>query len=420
MGRFDNPNSNRAGSGNYGQGFLNVLDHQYAREEQGYNRQRQAVADQQNQVVFQLKREALMQEQAKAQRAQLVNEATGLAQQQIPQNPGPVQNEGYMQFIDSELGKQPLTGTERVGAQGQYNDLFKDKKESAGGLYELAFELGNKASIEKTGQHMSPQATLDLIHGLKRTTIAEVGGKRDAVNASDLGYKPAIAGNVQQATDLAKLPNAAPLAEATKTGGETATSNRKLHTAAVDAVPQIKKISNLIDQARNSEALTGFGSTVLKNMQRVVARLGSDAAAGLVSDTEMLDVMMGSEVFPMIKALGVGARGMDTPAEREFMRSVLTGSLALNKETIIQMAEIRLNAAKGTVARYNGMVDNGSLDNFFLNSNIPKARIEVGGEKQPTETNTAPQAAIDALMQNPTPEMQGFFQAKYGYLPESK
>ena len=58
-------------------------------------------------------------------------------------------------------------------------------------------------------------------------------------------------------------------------------------------------------------------------------------------------------VFPMIKALGIGARGMDTPAEREFLRQVMTGTISMNKATLIKMTKLRRDISERVVKKYN-------------------------------------------------------------------
>ena len=56
-----------------------------------------------------------------------------------------------------------------------------------------------------------------------------------------------------------------------------------------------------------------------------------------VSNTQLLDSMLGSDVFPMIKALGIGARGLDTPAERKFLQQVMTGEIGMTRDTLTKM-----------------------------------------------------------------------------------
>jgi hypothetical protein len=96
--------------------------------------------------------------------------------------------------------------------------------------------------------------------------------------------------------------------------------------------------------------------------------------------------MMGAAVFPMISSLGVGARGMDTPAEREFMRSVLTGSISLNKGTLVEMAKIRKNIEKRALDKWNKRVEKGELDRFFEATGIPKGGMQA---EQPAPAQAA-------------------------------
>ncbi|MFK5282133.1 hypothetical protein ACI3PL_21495, partial [Lacticaseibacillus paracasei] len=81
--------------------------------------------------------------------------------------------------------------------------------------------------------------------------------------------------------------------------------------------------------------------------------LGGKDAAKRATDTEIANAMMGSEVFPLIQSLGIGAKGMDTPAEREFMRSVLTGSITLEKDTLLAMARMRKSELEKSIIKWD-------------------------------------------------------------------
>jgi hypothetical protein len=87
--------------------------------------------------------------------------------------------------------------------------------------------------------------------------------------------------------------------------------------------------------------------------------------------------MLGSQVFTMLPALGLGARGMDTPAEREFMVAVLTGSIALNKDTLLKMADIRRNLEIRAIEKYNDLVESGEFDAFFESRKRKKRTVEI-------------------------------------------
>ena len=200
-----------------------------------------------------------------------------------------------------------------------------------------------------------------------------------------MGYKRAQLGEVsdiataksniklQQEAAMANIKGAQ--AEATASGKGMGDINTEQYKAAETAEVNVGKIDTLIKHLESSDAITGMGANVFKNIERMKTLFGSKAAAGEVTDTELLDVMMGSEVFPLIKALGIGARGMDTPAEREFMRQVLTGSITLNKQTLVKMAQIRRDIAQRAIDKWNKRTDSGELDRWYSSTGQQKKKF---------------------------------------------
>jgi hypothetical protein len=164
------------------------------------------------------------------------------------------------------------------------------------------------------------------------------------------------------------------------------------HDAAEAAVENLQKLDLTLKQITESDAITGMGAEIFKNLERFKQLVLQDKASGKkVSDTELLDALMGSDVFPMIKALGIGARGLDTPAEREFLRSVMTGVLPMNKETLRRMTEIRRNVSVRAIEKWNKKVDSGELDNYFKASGIPKGKIEMPSVETTPAQGASPQ-----------------------------
>ena len=182
----------------------------------------------------------------------------------------------------------------------------------------------------------------------------------------------------------------AKIAYGKKAGTETGDVDVQQHETAISALENINKIDQLVSHLKESDAITGMGSDFFKNIERAKVMVSNSEKAGKkVSDTELLDTMMGSEVFPLIKSLGIGARGMDTPAEREFMRSVLTGQTNLNKQTLIRMAEIRKDVANRAIKRWNDRVGTGELDRYFETTGRPKGAIGTSNSaNQPTAGGT--------------------------------
>lgn len=146
-------------------------------------------------------------------------------------------------------------------------------------------------------------------------------------------------------------------------------------TAAAENLP---KLYDTLDQLKTSDAITGFGANIVKSIEAARAKFAGDIKAGKrVADTEILDALLGSDVFPMIQSLGIGAKGLDTPAERDYLRKVMTGTIDMNKAALIELTEIRKNIAERAVARYNQAVDSGKLDKFFETQGTKPERIEI-------------------------------------------
>ena len=133
-----------------------------------------------------------------------------------------------------------------------------------------------------------------------------------------------------------------------------------------------------------------------------------DHAASTPVHPQVVEAMLGSDVFPMIKSLGIGARGLDTPAEREFLMKVMTGSIALEKDALIRMTEIRRNIAKRAIEKYNARVKSGQMDRFFTSYGVPKAEIPVpslGGG-----SDAAPEGVDPETWKYMTPEQKKLWQ----------
>lgn len=180
----------------------------------------------------------------------------------------------------------------------------------------------------------------------------------------------------------------ADIARGKKEGAGAGESNTAQFEVAQTAAMNLPKIDRLINHLQTSQAITGPAAEVLTGLEKAKQLvMGSEAAGKKVTDTQIADILMGSEVFPLIKELGIGARGMDTPAEREFMRSVLTGTTALNKETLVRMAQMRRQSAMDQINRWNERLDKGELEDFYRNTKRTRERL---GARPAVTTGGAP------------------------------
>lgn len=148
---------------------------------------------------------------------------------------------------------------------------------------------------------------------------------------------------------------------AEQVGAETASEGvSNSFNNATKAVKDIRKIDETIKLLEEGNVDTGFGAEFRQNLRRVVSLFSNDPERiDTLSDTELLNSAVGQEVFGAITSLGIGARGLDTPAEREFLREVLAGKITLTKDTLLRMAAIRRKAAENQIADWNDILESG-------------------------------------------------------------
>lgn len=265
-----------------------------------------------------------------------------------------------------------------------------------------------EASPYDAGIKLSPGTAIDqslkITQRDKNMMIAEASARGDTEAVAKIKELPVIAlpkskadvaGEVKKAETLAANdPGALSTGAAAKEGGKTGVEiNTKLYHMADAASKVIIKTDALINQLKTGDVTTGLAADLRIGLSRLKSLLGGESGAKNATDSQIADVMMGSEVFPLISSLGIGARGMDTPAEREFLRKVLTGELTLEKGTLLRMAELRKEAAQRDIDTWDRKVDEGSLDTYFSNTGIPKTKFGKPKVTAPTEADINATAA---------------------------
>jgi hypothetical protein len=171
---------------------------------------------------------------------------------------------------------------------------------------------------------------------------------------------------------------------------------------AVSAAPdRIQKLDDVLGVIKSGDITTGFGAELFLNANRIKAKFLDDKKAGkTVQNTELLDSLLGSDVFPMISALGVGARGMDTPAEREFLRQAFTGTKEFDNKTLERLTEIRRDIELRTAKKYKDNYDKGTYKRFF----------EESGRQVPDFNSIPPKGVTSLQWSVMTPEQKALFQ----------
>ncbi len=138
-----------------------------------------------------------------------------------------------------------------------------------------------------------------------------------------------------------------------------------LFTSAKSAVENIAKLDEALTIIEEGDINLGIGSEVLTNFNRLKAQFLNDPeAASITAQNQYLDSLLGSDVFTAIGALGIGARGLDTPAERDFLIQVMTGSRTMDREALAALTNFRKIREVKMMKRYNEAIDSGRLAEY--------------------------------------------------------
>ena len=135
------------------------------------------------------------------------------------------------------------------------------------------------------------------------------------------------------------------------------------YQGARNATKNIRKIDETLTLLEKGDVDTGFGAEFRQNVRNALTLFTDDPElVNTLTDTQLLNAALGQEVFGSIASLGIGARGLDTPAEREFLREVVAGRITLTKDTLIRMAELRRKVEVNAINDWNETVKSGRAD----------------------------------------------------------
>jgi hypothetical protein len=344
------------------------------------------------------------------------------------------------QQLQQFLQSQPITG-ETPGAQLRSKALVYERAGLLGQakqLSQMANDLephetyGAPTTVLQNGQPRlalpGSRGNMRVVEGAspyERGDEAELGRILDQAGIKDEALRrpifKALADKKVSHAPGVTINNQAETAYATTVGKGGGESDLESHKGAQSAADALQGNINLLEHLRTGDTNTGMAAELRTNIDRLKVLFAANEKAGKrVSDTQLSESMMGSDVFSMIQSLGIGARGLDTPAEREFMRNVLTGTTSLDKDTLIRMASIRKNILERAVDKFNSRVERGELDAFFRARQSPRQKIEkptsstLPKSEYPTPRNfpTPPPAAINDLKMRPNSKEQ--FDAVFG------
>ena len=263
--------------------------------------------------------------------------------------------------------------SERMLETLMMDELTRERaKKDAELAHQRAIELkGSPGSSRSEGYASRPAAALQLLNrqnllrdDLERAILNKEGPAAIKRIQDEIGRLDVI---------INRSPDHRGRVAAAKAGG-TGIANKRLkdYSLARNATNNIKDIDMLTSRLLSTDKnVVGFLVDLRVFRDQALAKFGSQEALARVTDTQMVNTLTGREVFPLIKALGIGARGLDTPAERKFLREVLTGDKGLTKATLLEMAAMRRKVQVRNIERWNRDFNDGSLNDFLRTNNIP-------------------------------------------------
>ena len=229
-------------------------------------------------------------------------------------------------------------------------------------MRELSDDVQDKMIAKTAEQEMSPDKNIPYNIQELNSEIASLKQNPEFANLTDVELRNQAFKNIQ----FRQLPPA-PVAEKaydSELGKGLAQDDREFVKQSQRLPSQIMKMDETVSVIRNPKTNVGAFADMQTTINAVKQKFlnVNGALKESVSGTQLLDTLLGSEVFPMIKALGIGARGLDTPAEREFLRQVMTGTIGLNRDTLTKMTMIRRRQFAKMAKDYNQQLKSGGLD----------------------------------------------------------
>jgi hypothetical protein len=281
----------------------------------------------------------------------------------------------------------------------------------AGATRELPSRIGARAAgMSKEAQALK-MAALQAAQSERAAAIEAQGERFTTLSSAEVdaqGLDPVYTWQRNSAGELKTLGSRPRVPDSVNvTSGETyaeviaklsATDDDTLVRNATGATNNIAKLDEALKVIDSGDVNLGIGSEIATNFDRVKAQfLGDSDAQRRASTDQYLDALLGSDVFTAIGSLGIGARGLDTPAEREFLRQVLTGTRALDQDALRRITELRRQREVNVLNDYNNRVELGELDAYFEGSGRKKRKFEVPALPSLSPKSQGEETAEEAL-----------------------
>ena len=163
----------------------------------------------------------------------------------------------------------------------------------------------------------------------------------------------------------------------------------KTRVAAQTANENLPKMYTALNILETQPITTGLGAAFYDILNQLRAQYLSDKEAGnIVQNDQYLDSLVGGDVFNAIADLGIGARGIDTPKEKDFLLEVVTGKRSLSKGALIDITKMRIENTEKSVKKFNDYLSKGDYKDLETILGRKLSPIELRNANQaPTVSN---------------------------------
>jgi hypothetical protein len=163
----------------------------------------------------------------------------------------------------------------------------------------------------------------------------------------------------------------------------------KTRLAAQTANENLPKMYTALNILKTQPITTGLGYQFYDIINQLRSQYLSDKEAGVeVTNNQYLDSLVGGDVFNAIADLGIGARGIDTPAEKDFLLEVVTGKRSLSENALIAITEMRIKNTEKSVKKFNDYLSKGDYKDLETILGRKLSPIELRNANQaPTVSN---------------------------------
>jgi hypothetical protein len=225
------------------------------------------------------------------------------------------------------------------------DDLFKEWSKTLFEAKKNNYDLSYQTFDDQRVMRLVDKDTGNLVKEVTLGQAAQTGTKVE-VNTGD-------------------MQTAAQKAKGKGIGEDIAADLSATRKAAQTANENLPKMYTALNILKTQPITTGLGYQFYDIINQIRSQYLSDKKAGVeVTNNQYLDSLVGGDVFNAIADLGIGARGIDTPAEKEFLLEVVTGKRSLSENALIAITEMRIKNTEKSVKKFNDYLSKGDYSDY--------------------------------------------------------